>query len=64
MTQLKETCMVPVISKAADAASILDDEAMYLFGKDTLAANIYDMAAVFKFGKDPVHDFAREVIIL
>lgn len=64
LTQIKETCVVPVISKAADAGSILDDEAMYYFNQDIQAANMYDMAAVFKYGKAPAHDFTREVVII
>lgn len=64
LTQLKETCVVPVISKAADAGSILDDEAMYYFNQDIRAANMYDMAAVFKYGKSPAHDYTREVVIV
>ena len=64
LTQIKETCVVPVISKAADAGSILDDEAMYYFNQDIRAANMYDMAAVFKYGKAPAHDFTREVVII
>ncbi len=61
---LKENCIVPVISKAGDAAAILDDEAMYLFKKDVKAANLYDMACTFKFGKEPVHDYRRELVII
>ena len=64
LSRLKDTCMVPVISKAGDAASILDDEAMYIFDKDIKAANIYDMACVFKFKREHVHDYAREVVIV
>ncbi len=64
LSVIKENCVVPVISKAADAASILDDEAMYLFEKDIKAANLYDMSCVFKFKKDAVHDYSREVVII
>ena len=64
MSQLKENCVVPVISKAADAASLLDDEAMHLFELDVKAANMYDMACVFRFGKEHEHDCAREVVII
>ncbi len=64
LSRIKDTCMIPVISKAGDASSILDDEAMYIFGKDIKAANLYDMATVFKFGEEPVHDFSREVVII
>ena len=64
LSAVRESCIIPVISKAADAASILDDEEMYLFSKDITAANLFDMACVFKYGKDPVHDFAKEVVIV
>lgn len=64
LSALKEACMIPVISKAGDAASILDDEEMYLFSKDIKAANMYDMACTFKYKKEPVHDYAREVVIV
>ena len=64
MSALKENCTVPVISKAADAASILDDEALHLFELDVRAANMYDMACVFEFGKEHEHDCAREIVII
>jgi len=64
LSRLKDMCTVPVISKAGDAASILDDEAMYVFNKDIKAANLYDMACTFRFNKEPVHDFAREIVII
>ncbi len=64
LSSLKDNCVVPVISKAKDAASILDDEAIYLFGKDVRAANLYDRACTFRFGKSPEHDYTREVVII
>ena len=64
LSTLKENCVVPVISKAADASSILDDEALHMFELDVNAANLYDAACTFRFGKTPEHDCAREVVIL
>ncbi len=64
LSALKENCIVPVISKAGDAAAILDEEAMYLFEKDIRAANLYDRVCTFKFGKKPEHDYTREVVII
>ncbi len=64
LTQLKETCIVPVISKAGDASKILDEEAAYLFEKDVRAANLYDRACTFKFNKTPEDDRARELVII
>ena len=64
MSALKENCVVPVISKAKDSASILDDEALHMFEQDVSAANMYDRACTFKFGKTPEHDFEREIVIL
>ena len=62
LSAMGEACIVPLISKCADAGSILDDEEMYLFSKDVKAANLYDMASVFKFKKDPEHEYTREVV--
>ncbi len=64
LTALKENCVVPVISKAADAPSLLDDEALHMFELDVNAANLYDRACTFKYGKEPEHDCAREVVII
>ena len=64
LSLLKESCMIPVISKVGDTASILDDDALYLFNKDIKAANLYDRVCTFKFGKEPVHDFSRELVII
>ncbi len=64
LSQLKESCVVPVISKAADAGSILDDEAMHLFNKDVRAANLYDHVCTFRFKKSPAHDISREIVII
>ena len=64
LSQLKESCVVPVISKAADAGSILDDEAMHQFLKDVRASNLYDHACTFKFKKSPAHDISREIVII
>ncbi|MCR5672308.1 MAG: nucleotidyltransferase family protein [Lachnospiraceae bacterium] len=64
LSQIKENCMVPVISKSADAPSILDDDALFLFDKDIKAANLYDMACTFRFKKDHVHDCSRELVII
>lgn len=64
LAALKENCVVPVISKAGDAAYILDEEAMHMFRIDVGAANMYDRACTFRFGKEPEHDYAREVVII
>ncbi len=64
LSQIKETCIVPVISKAGDAASILDEEAVRVFDLDINAANMYDRVCTFKFGKSPEHDFARKLVII
>ncbi|MCR5301544.1 MAG: nucleotidyltransferase family protein [Lachnospiraceae bacterium] len=64
LSRLKENSIVPVISKAGDAASILDDEALYLFGKDIRAANLYDRSCTFRFDKTPAHDYERELVII
>ena len=61
---LKESSLIPIISKAGDGEKYLDEDALRIFNRDIHAANVYDKACVFKFGKEPVHDFARQLVII
>ena len=64
LSLLKESSFIPVISKAKDAARILDDEALHVFEKDIHASEIYDKACVFKFGKKPSNDYEKQIVIV
>lgn len=64
LSEIKENSVIPIISKAKDAARILDDDAMKIFETDIYAANIYEEACAFKYGNNPVHDYSKEVVII
>ena len=64
LSMIKESSLIPVISKAGDGEKYLDEEALNSFLKDVHAANVYDKACVFKFGKSPIHDFSRQIVIV
>jgi predicted nucleotidyltransferase len=40
-SQVRKNAMVPIITKLADAGSILSDEAMWMLGKDVFASELY-----------------------
>ena len=64
LSEIKEKSLVPVISKAKDAQSFLDDDVKPVFDIDTYAANVYEQACAFKFKNKPVHDFSKEIVIV
>ena len=56
---------IPLVSKLADAASILDDKAMISLGKDIEAAHIYDFVSACKYqNKDKQNEYTRQMIII
>ena len=61
---IKERSVIPIISKAADAGKILDDEAMGIFDIDVHAGEMYDKMCVFKYAKSPVAEYANRLVIV
>ena len=64
LARIKDTSVIPIISKASDACKILDDEAMYIFNKDIHAASLYESACALKYKKSSVSDFAQQIVIV
>lgn len=64
LSVIKESSIVPVISKASDALRLLDDDALKIFNIDIYSANIYEQALCFKYKNQPIHDFRREIVIV
>ncbi len=61
---MKKTSTIPVISKLADADSLLDENAMVLLKKDILAANLYSQICANKSGCAAKSEYTRNLIIL
>jgi len=64
LTELKKNSEVPIITKTADASSILSGEALRLFEKHLLTSELYRMICEIKTGKSIKNEFTRSVILL
>ena len=64
LTKLKKNSDIPIITKTADASSILSGEALRLFEKHLLTSELYRMICEIKTGKSTKNEFTRSVILL
>lgn len=64
LTAIKKEATVPLITKVADADSILDYETYKLFEKDIFASNLYYQRLAGKTGKKPMNEFTSQIVIV
>lgn len=64
LSAIKKEASVPLISKVADAASYLPQDAYSLFEKDLYASAIYHQVMTVKKGQTPANDFTSPIVIL
>lgn len=64
LSELKKHATAPIISKTANAESILSEEAFDLFQKQLTASEIYRMVAQLKLGKVIKNEFTSSIIIV
>lgn len=62
LKELKTTSQVPVISKLADASTVLDADAMALLEKDIFAADLYSQICTCKTGKSSKSEYTRNIV--
>ena len=66
LSALKASSEIPLISKLANAASLLNDSefGIEMLNADILAAHIYDSMTCDKFGHPPVNEFIRNIVMI
>lgn len=64
LTKLKKQASVPIITKVADASSILDYETYKLFEKDLFSSNLYYQTLAQKSGTKPLNEFKKQIVIV
>lgn len=64
MKELKHQAQAPVISKLANATSLLDNDAMQILEKDIFAANLYTNICAIKTETPHGNEFTRNIVIL
>lgn len=62
LKELKKCSGIPVISKLADAASLLDADSLALLEKDIFAADLYTQICAYKSSRMAQSEYTREII--
>ena len=61
---MKRNASAPIISKAADASTLLDYETNKFFDKDVFASNLYYQHVARKSGTKPKNEYTNQIVIL
>ena len=61
---MKREATAPLISKVADASTLLDYETNKFFEKDIFASNLYYQHVARKAGTKPKNEFTSQIVIL
>ena len=64
LSAIKKEATVPLITKVADASSILSPDAYSIFEKDLFASDIYYQLLSQKNGKKPMNEFTHPIVII
>ena len=64
LSEIKRESTAPLISKVADASSLLDYETNKFFDKDIFASNLYYQHVARKSGLKPKNEYTSQIVIL
>lgn len=64
LNAIKKEASVPLVTKVADAASLISPEAYSLFTKDLYASSIYNQVMTVRKHQPPVNDYTSQIVIL
>ncbi len=64
LNTIKKEAHVPLITKVADAASLLTPEAYSLFEKDLYATSVYNQEMTVRKHQPPANDYTSQIVIL
>lgn len=64
LKELKNASKAPVISKLADASSLLDSNILKLLDKDIFAADLYEQVCANKSGTVSISDYSQNIVLI
>lgn len=64
LSAIKREATAPIISKVADASTLLDYEASKIFDKDVFASNLYYQHVARKSGTKPKNEYTNQIVII
>lgn len=64
LSAVKKNSSIPLISKLADAPSLMDNHALSMLKQDILAGDIYEAVYYNKYKKGPLNEYKQSPVIL
>ena len=64
LKEIKDSSSIPLITKLADADSLLSEAGKVLLSETTFASNIYEKLLCQKSGRNFVHEYQNQLVIL
>ena len=64
LKEIKDSSSIPLITKLADADSLLDEAGKVLLSETTFASNLYEKLLCQKSGRNFVHEYQKQLVIL
>lgn len=64
LKEIKNNSSIPLITKLADADSLLDEAEQRLLDETTFASNLYEKLLCQKSGQKFVHEYQKQIVIL
>lgn len=61
---IKNNSCIPVITKLADASSLLDSQAQELLNETTFSSNLYESLLAQKNGRKFIHEYEKQIVII
>lgn len=64
LKMIKNNSCIPVITKLADASSLLDSQAQKLLKETTFSSNLYESLLAQKNGRKFIHEYEKQIVII
>lgn len=64
LKEIKRNSSIPLLTKLADADSLLDETGQKLLAETTFASNLYEKLLCQKSGRKFIHEYQKQIIIL
>lgn len=64
LKEIKRSSSIPLLTKLADADSLLDETGLKLLAETTFASNLYEKLLCQKSGKKFIHEYQKQLVLI
>ena len=64
LKEIKRSSSIPLLTKLADADSLLDETGLKLLAETTFASNFYEKLLCQKSGKKFIHEYQKQLVLI